>query len=404
MITRRIRLQVLIFVLVALAAGTWLGVRYVGLDPFGSGYRVTAVLPESGGIFTNGEVTYRGVPVGRIEELRHTEDGVEAVLDIDGTAPDIPADVAIRVANRSVIGEQYVDLQPRDTPAAAGSTSAAATVRSDDDEVPLLADGDVLEGDAESLPPAVDQLLETGRDFVASVPQDALTTVIDETYDLSRGAGADLALLVETSQDFAETADSNFLVTAALIESSATVLETQQEAAGSIRGFSRDLDLIATTLRGSDGDLRRLIENAPTAAVELHRLFDQVGTPLGVLMGNLVSTAQVFGVNAAGVEDALVRAPEAISVGWSVTGSWGIDLGMAQTYFDPLPCPSGYAGTPVRPGSATGPGKPFNTKAGCTAPPSSGVNVRGPESVPKRSGAAARVRVADDLADLLGGS
>lgn len=396
MITGRIRLQVFVFVLIALAAGTWLGVRYVGLDPFGAGYRVTVVLPEAGGMFTNGEVTYRGVPVGRIEELRHTEDGVEAVLGIEGSAPDIPSDVAVRVANRSVIGEQYVDLQPRDT-------TAAVTVSAGGD-VPLLADGDVLEGDADSLPPAVDQLLETGRDFVASVPQDALTTVIDETYDLSRGAGPDLALLVETSQDFAETADSNFLVTAALIESAATVLETQQQAAGSIRGFTRDLDLIATTLRGSDGDLRRLIENAPTAAVELHRLFDQVGTPLGVLMGNLVSTAQVFGVNAAGVEDALVRAPEAISVGWSITGSWGLDLGMAQTYFDPLPCPTGYAGTPVRPGSQTGPGQPFNTQAGCTAPPSSGLNVRGPKALPKKSGAAARVRVAEDLGDLLGGS
>jgi phospholipid/cholesterol/gamma-HCH transport system substrate-binding protein len=386
-ITARVRVQLLAFVLIALAATTWLGLRYVGLDPLGSGYRVTVLLPETGGLFANGEVTYRGVPVGRIEELRVTDDGVEAVVAVDGSAPDIPADVDVRVANRSVIGEQYLDL------------------RSEDGSGDLLADGDVLRGDREDLPPATDRLLRTGREFVDSVPIDDLTTVIDETYDLSRGAGADLALLVETSEDFAETADRHFLVTADLIDSADTVLETQREAATSIRGFSNDLGLIADTLESSDGDLRRLVRQAPAAAVELHRLFEQVGTPLGVLMGNLVSTAQVFGINADGVQDALVRAPEALSVGWAVTGSWGIDLGLAQTYFDPLPCTSGYEETVVRPGTATGDGKPFNTGAGCDLPPSSGVGVRGPGAVPEVAGrVAADVRVADSLADLMGGS
>lgn len=388
MITARVRVQLLAFVLIALGATTWLGLRYVGLDPFGSGYRVTVLLPETGGLFVNGEVTYRGVPVGRVEELRADDDGVEVVLAIDGDAPAIPADVDVRVADRSVIGEQYVDLR------GTGSTDDAR-----------LADGAVLRATRDALPPPTDRLLRTGRDFVDSVPIDDLTTVIDETYDLSRGAGADLALLVETSEDFAETADRSFLVTADLIDSSTTVLRTQREAGDSIRGFSRDLGLIADTLADSDGDLRRLIRDAPAAAVELHRLFAQVGAPLGVLMGNLVTTAQVFGVNADGVQDALVRAPEALSVGWAVTGSWGIDLGLAQTYFDPLPCTSGYEGTTVRPGTDTSPGQPLNTDAGCDLPPSSGTGVRGPGAVPEPGGrVAADVRVADSLADLMGGS
>ncbi len=391
MITTRIRVQVAIFVVIALAAGTLLGVRYVGLDLVGAGYRVSVTLPDGGGLFTNSEVTYRGVPVGRVADLRPTEDGVEAVLAIDGSAPDIPADATVRVANRSVIGEQYLDLRAEDP-----APDAADTV--------MLADGDVLRGGAGDLPPRLDGLLRTGRDFLDSVPQDALTSVIDETYELSRGAGSDLALLVETAEDFADTADRNFLVTASLIQSATTVLDTQQEAADSIRGFSRDLDLIAATLADSDADLRRLIRNSPAAAIEVHRLFDQVGAPLGVLMGNLVSTAQVFGVNAAGVEDALVRAPEALSVGWAVTGSWGMDLGLTQTYFDPLPCTTGSGGTEVRRGTETGPGKPLNTRAGCTLAPSSGVNVRGPKAVPPKRAGAARVRVADSLGDLLGGS
>lgn len=386
MLTRRIKIQLIVFIIVGLAATSYLGGKYVGLNPFGSGYRVTVALPDAGGSFANGEVTYRGVPVGRIKELRTTPEGMEAVLHIAGDAPDIPADVSAKVANRSAIGEQFIDLR-RDTP---GTDKR-------------LAEGDRITGSAESLPPPIEDVLRTGRDFAASVPEDALTTVIDEFYDLSRGAGPHLARLVETSQEFVKTADDNFLISSALIDSAQTVLTTQQDSASSIKGFSRDLNLLATTLEDSDGDLRALIKNSPAAAREIGRLFDQVGRPLGVLMGNLVSTAQIFGTNAAGVEDALFRVPEAISVGWAVNGSKGLDLGLAQTYFDPLPCTSGYGGTTVRPGLDAAPGQAFNTGAGCSADPSTGTNVRGPKSAPRnKASVAARVSVPESLSDLMG--
>ncbi len=386
MLTRRIKIQLLVFLVVGLCATSYLGAKYVGIDLFGSGYRVTVALPDAGGTFSNGEVTYRGVPVGRIKDLRATPDGMEADLHIAGDAPDIPADVEVVVANRSAIGEQYIDLR--------GTTTGGD----------LLADGDRLEGTVASLPPAIEDVLRTGRDFTRSIPEDALATVIDELYDFSQGSSQHLGRLIETSQQFAETADDNFLVTSALIDSSQRVLTTQQEAAGSLKSFSKDLDTIATTLSDSDGDLRALIANAPAAAREVGRLFDEVGRPLGVLMSNLVSTAQVFGTNADGVEDALFRVPEALSIGWAVNGSKGLDLGLAQTYFDPLPCTSGYGGTTVRPGLETSAGKPFNTKAGCTAAPSNGSNVRGPRSVPRqKASVAVRVSVPETMSDLLGG-
>ncbi|MFI5430109.1 MlaD family protein [Aeromicrobium sp. UC242_57] len=321
-----------------------------------------------------------------------------ARLHIESGAPQIPADVTVRVANRSTIGEQYIDLR------GAGTTDK------------VLADGDHLVGTAESLPPPIDEVLRSGRDFAGSVPQDSLKTVIDEGYEWFRGSHDDLTRLLETSEEFAETADKNFLVTAGLIKNSSTVLSTQQESATSIKNFSSDLSLLAETLASSDGDLRILIANSPAAARSFNRLFDEVGTPLGVLMSNLVSTAQVFGTNAAGVEDALIRIPEALSIGWAINTSKGVNLGLAQTYFDPLPCTSGYGGTTVRPGLQTSGGKAFNTSAGCTRAPSTGVNVRGPKSVPKsaskpakgkasKSGApvAAKISVPTSLEDLMGG-
>ena len=403
MLTAGIKAKLVLFVAVALLATSYLGARYVGIDLTRSDYSVTVDLPDAAGAFDNGEVTYRGVPVGRISSLTATPQGAEAVLRIDGGA-DIPADVSVRVANRSAIGEQYIDL------------------RSDSTGGPMLGDGDRITAGGDSSPPPVEDVLRSARDFAGSVDTDSLKTVIDETYDATQGAGQNLSRLLDTSQTFIEAADTNFLVTSQLIQNSSRVLATQEAAGGSIRGFSQDLRTIATTLEGSDGDLRALIESTPAAAREIDKLFTQVGTPLGLLMSNLVSTAQVFGTNADGVEDALITLPTAFSIGWAVNGSRRLNLGLAQAYFDPLPCTSGYGGTDVRRGLDTGEGRPFNTSAGCTTAPSAGGEVRGPGSVPKKPGATAsvgdtgaradaatpapapKVGVADSLSDLMGGA
>ncbi|MFT4286436.1 MlaD family protein [Nocardioides sp.] len=376
-----VRAKLIGFVIVALAGTSYLGAKYAGLDLFSRSYDVTFAMTDASGLFEGSEVTYHGVPVGKVDHLTATTSGVEAVARIDGDAPPIPADVTATVTDRSVIGEQYLNLS--------GGTSGE------------LGGGDRVT--VTGLTPDLTELLRSGRDFTASVPQDALNTVIDESYDLAQGSAGNLRRLVSTSIDFQQAADRNFLTSASLIRNASTVLKTQENAASSIRSYSRDLGVLADTLRDSDADLRELIDNSPAAARQLSALFDSVGRPLGTLMSNLVTTAQVFGTNAAGVEDTLIRVPEAVSVGWAITGSRGINLGLVPTFFDPLPCTDGYGGTTLRKGTDTSAGAPLNTDAGCTASTSSGVDVLGPQALADGAPAAARVDVARSLGDLLGG-
>lgn len=395
MLTGRIRAQIVAFVVLGLVATSYLGATYVGINPFSTGYTVTASLPAAGGSFENGQVTYRGVSVGRIDGLEATDDGVRITLSIDGDAPRIPADASPKVVNRSAIGEQYVDLQ--------GGTAGGAA----------LADGDRLSAGEESQPPGIDRVLRSGEKFVSSVPEEALTSVIDEGYDASQGVALDFGSLLESSQEFQAAADRNFVATRGLIENSDRVLRTQEASSQSIRSFSADLATIASTLESSDGDLRRLIDNTPAAAREIDVLFQEVGRPLGVVLANLVTPAQVFGINAGGVQDALVTAPKAFSIGWTVTGSRGINLALSQSYFSPLPCTTGYGGTTPRPGSQTSGGSSFNLQAGCRSSAKAS-NVRGPKGTSKRSAAVVRapggvpaqaeVRMADSLSDLMGGA
>ncbi len=382
MLSTTIRFKLVAFVLVGLLATGYLAVKYLGVGRFGGEYRVSVSLAETGGLFENGEVTYRGVPVGRIDDLRATSDGVEVVLRIAGDAPDIPTDVQVVVANRSAIGEQYLDL------------------RGSDQVDGHLGDGDRISGVDAELPPPIDGLLRSGRDFLESVPRDDLATVIDETYEWTRDGSESLRQLTSTLYSFAETAEANFQVTSSLIRTSGKVPDTQLASQESIRSFSEDLALLADTMATSDADLRKLIENTPKTAREFQRVIQQIGGPLGALMGNLITPAQVFGINASGVEDAMINLPEAFSIGWAINSSKGLNMGLAQTYFDPLPCTTGYGDTAVRPGLETTPGKPFNTDAGCDLAPSSGTNVRGPKSV--KSGSPVRVRVPSTMAELMG--
>lgn len=382
MLSTRIKAQVVAFIIVALVGTSYLGARYVGINLVGSGYDVTLSLPDGGGSFINGEVTYRGVPVGRISKLHATNTGAEATLHIEGSAPAIPADSTATVNDRSAIGEQYIDLS------------------SDSTSGPKLRDGDHLEATAESLPPSIDKLLRTGRDFLDSVPSEDLDTIIDESYAATQGNAMHLASLLDTSAKYANTATENFLVTAGLIENSAKVLNTQQSVSSDILGYSRDLKLIASTMRDSDRNLRTLIDHTPAATKEINTLFTEVGAPLGTLMGNLVSTAQIFGIYSGGVQDAMIRLPEAMSIGFAINGSQGADLGLTTTFFDPLPCTTGYAATQVRPGLDTSAGEPLNLGAGCGLSPASGTNVRGPNAA---LAGVKHVRVAADLDDLFGG-
>jgi phospholipid/cholesterol/gamma-HCH transport system substrate-binding protein len=75
-----------------------------------------------------------------------------------------------------------------------------------------------------------------------------------------------------------------------------------------------------------------------------------------------------------------------------VINSHGANFGIALTFFNPLPCTAGYGGTVNRNGLNLSPAPPLNTKASCTLPASSGVDVRGSAHAPTGGGVPPAVR------------
>jgi phospholipid/cholesterol/gamma-HCH transport system substrate-binding protein len=367
MLTRRVRFQVVLFVVISLATTAFVGANYAGLDRlFGSGsYLVKLELAEGGGLFTNGEVTYRGVAVGRVGELRLTVTGTEADLLIDDGAPPIPANSRAVVANRSAVGEQYVDLQPRTA------------------DQPYLGAGSVIRRESTTLPLPVNNLLTDLDSFTASVPTQDLRTVVDELDDALRGTGPDLQTLLDTATTFTQEASTHLPQTSKLIGDGATVLRTQVDSSAEWRSFSSNAKTFAQQLAKSDGDLRRLIATAPPAATELSSLLKENDPGLPILLANLLTTARVFATRTDAEQQLLVNTPRAVAaVGSAIDDrTHELRMGLVLNFNDPPPCEQGYEGTRHRPSTDTTP-LPFNTDAACTLPYGNESSVRGTQNAP----------------------
>ena len=115
MITKLAKVQLIAFAIVGIVALVYAGAKVRRLDKLsGLGqYDVTVQMDKSsGGIFKNAEVTYRGTPVGSVGDLELTPEGVDVTLKLNKSAPKVPATAYAVIANRSAVGEQFVDLQP----------------------------------------------------------------------------------------------------------------------------------------------------------------------------------------------------------------------------------------------------------------------------------------------------
>ena len=73
--------------------------------------QVTVMLGNTGGLFEGSAVTYRGVKVGKVEDITITREGVRAEIRLNN-GTEVPTDSIARVRSLSPVGEQYLDFQP----------------------------------------------------------------------------------------------------------------------------------------------------------------------------------------------------------------------------------------------------------------------------------------------------
>lgn len=370
LLTRFVRAQLVIFAVLSVIGLTVMGTVYMKLPQlFGVGsLTVYLDLPETGGLYRFGNVTYRGVEVGKVTAVDLTDDGVRATLTIDTDHP-IPADLEALVRSVSAVGEQYVELRPR--------TDAA----------PYLREGAVIPLSATEVPQPVGPMLDSLSAMVGTVPTDRMYDLLGE---LSTGLGSsshDLDSLLASAQTLTGRLAGSGDEARTFVQDTVPLLDAQARSLDAVQVWTRSLAGVTGQLVTNDPQVRAILRDGPGFATEATRLFESVELTLPVLLANLTSVGQLAVTYNAGLEQLLVLLPPSISMIQTVQptkNASGLGLGTFRfgNMSDPAACTVGFL--PPTEWRSPAETETLDTPDGlyCKLPQDSDIAVRGVRNTP----------------------
>lgn len=375
MLTRQIKTQLAVMAAVTCVIGGYIFFHIVKLPTmlFGVGrYTVKMELPRTGGLYAGAEVTYRGTEVGRVQSVHLTNTGVETTLSLKNGL-GIPSDLQAQVHSQTAIGEQYVELLPRN------GTS------------PALKNGDTIPATATSIPPDINALLAAANAGLQAIPHDNLKTVVSESYTAVGGLGPELARIVDGGANLAIDARKNLDPLVALIDQLQPVLDSQTDTSGAIQAWASQLATVTTELQTHDHAVAGVIEAGGPALGEARQLVERLQPALPTLLANLVSVGQVGQTYRNDIEELLVLIPQlfanqqaSIVANANTKQDYlGFYLNLSLNLNMPPPCLTGYLptqqkrSTVLEDAPAPPPGSLY-----CRVPQDSQIDVRGARNIP----------------------
>jgi phospholipid/cholesterol/gamma-HCH transport system substrate-binding protein len=373
-LTRQVRIQLVLFSVIAVVVSSIVALRYLDLPNllFGIGhYRVTVELPTSGGVYRDANVTYRGTEVGSVDDVHLTPTGVAAVLSLESGVA-IPADLDAEVHTQTAVGEQFIALIPRG-------------------EGEALQDGDVIPVDRTTVPPDINELLNATNEGLLAIPNDSLKTAIEEAYTAVGGLGPELARLVDGTTTLAADARAHLADLTTVIDQSKPILDTQIDTADAIGTWAANVADITHQLETEDASLEGVLAAGPAAVDETRQLLDRLRPTVPILAANLVSVGQVALTYQPNLEQILVLLPPLVEI---LQGSSLANRDTKQAYkglflsFNlnvnlPPPCTTGFlpANQVRAPSAVDYPDRPTGDMY-CRVPQDSMFNVRGVRNTP----------------------
>jgi phospholipid/cholesterol/gamma-HCH transport system substrate-binding protein len=370
MLTRFVRNQLIVFTIVSIIGVVVMIFTYMQVPTLlGVGrLTVTLELPASGGLYRFSNVTYRGVQIGKVTDIKVVSGKrVEATLSLD-TSPKIPANLKAQVLSLSAVGEQYVDLQPHD------------------ESPPYLQNGSVIAMGDTTIPQQVGPMLDQLNKLVGSIPQDKFSSLLDESFKAFNGAGYDFGSLLDSGSKLTGDLNGASDQLRALVDDSAPLLDTQAQDTDAIHTWTRSLAGITAQVKQNDPQVRTLLQQGPGALDEASRLLTDLKPTLPILLANLTTIGQIGVTYNPSIEQLLVLLPPFVAATQSV-GPSNNPTGIAQGDFtisigDPPACTVGFL--PQSSWRSPADESDIDTPDGlyCKLPQDSPIGVRGARNYP----------------------
>lgn len=280
---RRIATSVVGLIVALVAAGLYIASGALGVSPLRSTIAVTVLLRESGGLLPNQDVTFRGVPVGRVTAVDFTADGVQATAEIDSRAR-IPRASKVSVSGLSPAGEQYLNFRPD------GSDTAPLT------------DGTVIGVDETSVPVSLARLLGDADGMLAQLDPEELRVITDELRVSGQGPEK-LAALLDGGAYLISTVDSVLPQTTSILRTSRATLTTLADAGPGLQRISQNLGRTMAGVGSMDAGFRTLMDQAPGSLAALDGVIGDNSDTMVQLLGNLTTVAQVASARVPALEE-----------------------------------------------------------------------------------------------------
>lgn len=267
----------------AVAALAYIFLGGLRVNPMESKISVRVMLRESGGLLANQDVTVRGIPVGRVQSVQLTDNGVEAIASVD-SAVRIPTDSPVRVSGLSPAGEQYLDFRP------------------EHDGGPYLSNGAVIEQGQATTPVSLAQIIDHSRGALAQLDATKLTAMLTELR-VGRDGPKKLAAIFDGASLLASTLDSVLPQTVSMLRSTKVVFGTMTDVGPGLTHTSSNLDQILGGVNKMDGGFRTLVERGNPQLASVDNLLADNRQSIVQLLGNMTTVSQLLYMRTPALQD-----------------------------------------------------------------------------------------------------
>lgn len=240
----------------------------LGLSLTRSPDTVTVRLDQTGGLFEGSGVTYRGVRVGTVKEIRLDAPGVVVEADLN-TDRKIPADSTVAVRSLSPAGEQFLDIQPHSS------------------GPPYLHNGTLVGTADTTTPTSVAKTLGSVDRLIGQIDEKDVGTILGELADAFQDP-EDLGSLLSATQSLLKRIDDAWPETLSTLRNGKVVLTTGIDKTDQFAEFASSSKDLAAFLRAYDPKARAILDRTPAQMEQIRALVSEVALRMPPFLRNSV--------------------------------------------------------------------------------------------------------------------
>ena len=272
-------------------------------------YKITADFPDVNGIQVGDGVRYRGLQVGRVDNIQPGTNGVDVVIEIDSEDLLIPKDATLKAKSSGLIGDTFIAIVPESPlPAEAANLSP---IGDRCDSSLIICDNSRLEGEKGI---TIDDLLPYTYRFSRAYGEPEFVAKVNTTVE-NAGVAADevanltrdtTALVNDLQQEVASTSEE-LVATAQAFQTTAEqvnkltnnveqlIAQNESNLTTSLESISTTSDRLQTLVAKIDrtvdaadteqlaNNLNELTANAVVASNNLKNITESFGSEEGVV-------------------------------------------------------------------------------------------------------------------------